>query len=226
MFDLAFQLRSHMIPFMLMAPATLEIFSTAANVVTAVVACLALILAWRNLHIWRHELDGKAKWELALRLIKTVYMVKDGITLARSPFGRPSELELQARALRLQPAGQGLPDPAKLRRWTYELRWKELLTDPLGSLNSASVEARLFWEEFDQNMKPLLGCVSKLWEAFRDHASLGQDPGRLTPAQREAEQKAESIVYTTFSEDDSFGAEVETAVTETVKWLETKWRQA
>lgn len=76
-----------------------EWISLANDIAVAVAAGIGAFVAWKGLGAWRQQLKGSNEYDLARRLLKSTYQLRDALAAARSPamFGgempRPSSDE-------------------------------------------------------------------------------------------------------------------------------------
>ncbi|OQY20711.1 MAG: hypothetical protein B6I35_10155, partial [Anaerolineaceae bacterium 4572_32.2] len=63
-----------------------EYITLAKDVVTILAALVAATVAIMGLRTWRKQLRGKTEYELARRLLRSVYRVRDAIRIVRNPF--------------------------------------------------------------------------------------------------------------------------------------------
>ena len=68
-------------------------WSQVKEAVLAIVAIIAVIIAWRGLNKWQSELRGKAHFETARNLARTVFKVRDAIQSCRAPLILMQEFE-------------------------------------------------------------------------------------------------------------------------------------
>jgi hypothetical protein len=70
------------------------------NWITAIAAIVAVIIAWRGLATWKHELKGKSEYETAKQVLKAVYKVREAFLIARSPwilYGKQNNINDKSR---------------------------------------------------------------------------------------------------------------------------------
>ena len=62
------------------------IFQTIRDIIVAIAAGVTAFVAYSGLEKWKAELRGKADYEVARSLIKSIYKLRDEIGYCRSPF--------------------------------------------------------------------------------------------------------------------------------------------
>jgi hypothetical protein len=68
-----------------------ELFSIVKDIALAGAACITAYVAFTGLEKWQKELRGKANFDVARKLAKSVYMLRDQISYCRSPFVAAAE---------------------------------------------------------------------------------------------------------------------------------------
>lgn len=125
-----------------------------ASIATAIAAVVGVGIAWRGLRSWRDEVRGRAKYDVARRVLRAVYEVRNGIVVVRSPFIRDGE------------AGAERSDDDRERarpgRERRDLRW-QTVTRPMADLQVALLDAEvLFGSPFADAFKELYQLVHEL----------------------------------------------------------------
>jgi hypothetical protein len=119
-----------------------EVFSIFKDISLAGAACTTAYVAFTGLEKWQKELRGKASFEVARELIKSVYKLRDEIKYCRSPFTLasefPEEYYKESRGERsAENEGQG---------WAhvYANRWLPV-GEALQVFDTAVLEAEALW---------------------------------------------------------------------------------
>ena len=143
--------------------------SIGKDVVTALAALTGAIVAILGLKAWRKQLKGKTDYELARRLLKAVYEVRDAIRLIRSPFQSVAEI---TQALKETGVSGKFQDPDfdfKTDRAVYQVRGGKL-HEAMSNLRVEQLEAEVSWgNEVSIRLRPLRECISKLNVAIKRH---------------------------------------------------------
>ena len=189
--------------------------SIGKDVVTALAALTGGIVAILGLKAWRKQLKGKTDYQLARRLLRAVYEVRDDIRLIRSPFQSAAEI---AQALKETGVSGSFQDPDfdfKTDQAVYQIRWGKL-HEALSNLRVEQLEAEVSWgNEVSTRLRPLRECISKLKVAIRHHLRQLSRPqvGKHEP-DAEAMEALDRIIYEYggSAEDEVFTNEIRKAV--------------
>ena len=85
-----------------------DFISIAKDITTGLAALIGAGVAIVGLRAWQHQLKGKTEYELARRLLRAVYRVRDEIHNVRNPAIMPGEF-----AVAIEEAGIESDDPSK-----------------------------------------------------------------------------------------------------------------
>lgn len=182
----------------------------------AVAAFIAAFVAWKGLKSWRDQLTGRTEYELARRILRAVYQLRDAIQAVCNPAIFPSEF-LQARdESGIQPDDSIPGTNAEDIQAVYNQRWK-LITAAISDLGVESLEAEVLWgQEVVQHLKPLRHqCVSKLRMHLEHYISMRNDnPYQQPNLSAEEYQETHNIIYMTSNDPskDAFTGEITQAV--------------
>lgn len=137
----------------------LEFFSLAKDIALAVAACTTAFVAYTGLGKWQKELSGKANFDVARDLAKSVYALRDEISYCRSPFISAYEFP------------EGFPDSIGKRSsaeegqayaHVYSKRW-EPVGKALQAFDTAALAAEALWErDIREKTNELRKCVRSL----------------------------------------------------------------
>jgi len=148
-----------------------------------IISCAAVFTAWvayKGISKWRHEEAGKADADLARRVGKAVYRLRDDLKQARRP-----------RIGNEYPSGFNPEDQSKLYE-TWELiinnRWAPV-SKSANDLESLSNEAEALWgKEIVAPIRALLDCCEQLY------AAMGFN---LQQTRKEIESQSDGTTYAT-----------------------------
>jgi hypothetical protein len=115
-------------------------FSIVKDVLLAIAACITACVAHTGLKKWREELQGKANFDVARELAKSTYILRDAISLCRSPFIVWHEFPEDYDPLIV---GDALKKGRALA-YVYENRWAKV-SNAMQSFDLASIEAEALW---------------------------------------------------------------------------------
>lgn len=162
-----------------------DVTSAVSDVVVACAAVAATITAWRGLTTWRDQLRGTVEYELARRVLKGVYYVRDAVARVRDPFMFAAEMpeppvEKMASMSREQSRFHGISE-------AYQARWKQVI-EARRNLDADLLEAEVVW---GRDLKTRVDAVRKLehelFIAVRHHLQLQNPDERIET--REAVEK-------------------------------------
>ncbi len=140
--------------------------------VVTLAAVGGFVIALLGLNAWRRKLVGEVRWDLARRLLRGVYAVRDAIHSMRTPFMSSGEM---AAAQQHRAGGKLASDePANLNSTqeeaqrsatvaAYEDRWAAVVK-ALSELSVAALEAEVLWgREAQKCLEPLRSCARELY---------------------------------------------------------------
>jgi len=149
------------------------------DIVTGLAALTAAYLAIRGFNTWKDQLKAKTEYELAQRVAKAAYEVRDAINLVRSPTLNETDFieELQNDAFKKPPIPNGGPPDfdvkeiamERLRKQAaiYDKIWQNVRTATT-DLEFTSLEAEAIWGKDARDVvKPLLDCAETLRNGIR-----------------------------------------------------------
>jgi hypothetical protein len=183
-----------------------------ADVAGAFAALGAVLAAWVGLTTWRTQLRGTAEYELAKRILRVVYKLRDQIAAVRSPFVTASETTLAFKEADVAPDDHA--DDNVETQLVYQRRWNNL-QHVRSDLTVELMEAQILWgDDLKSADNALAQCLQELWSAVLRH--IRQLQGRGGNETVEAWEKREAILYQSSDdpEQDEFVKRVHAAVAE------------
>lgn len=203
---------------------TARLIEMVANAVTAVAAVVAVSIAWSGLNTWRSQLRGKAEYELARRVLKIVYEVREAMTSVRRPMIWMTEI---------LEAADALGDAAQKENWAalpeaeeavYRLRWKRVQS-AVSNLPTELLEAEVLWgPEAMNTLEPLRKRILELQQAVEAQVGYLSElrPGRKTEKNEYLKAQERVLKAKETASDDAFGQEVQQAVVIAERFLRPK----
>jgi len=184
----------------------------AKDTITIIATLTATTIAIMGLRTWRKQLRGKTEYELARRLLRSVYKVRDAIHIARNPFASAGEI---ARALEeaevdtkgLDPTGSQYT--ASREQAVYRRRW-QTIQEAFTELDVDALEAEVIWgHDIAERLKLLRQLASTLYTNIQSYLRNLRNP----PHRRRIEdlQKVNRVIYGG-GEEDTFAADLLRAV--------------
>lgn len=143
-----------------------------------VAAIITSTVAIYGLQSWKRELRGKTNFDIARKLLKSAYLLRDEIRSSRSPMIFADEFPKE------YPGALGkVSREEKLEAYSYiyQNRWKPISV-ALQEFDSFSLEAESIWgAEIRERCKKLRGCAHTLFTAMQtelDFISAGETSRR------------------------------------------------
>jgi hypothetical protein len=177
------------------------------NAATAVAVLGGAGIALAGLNTWKKQLRGQTDYDLARRLMKAVYKVRNEIQEVRSPWIMGSETEKAVKTMGLE--GFDKDNEQKQMGAVYELRYQRVAACWV-ELETAVLEAEATWgSEWTGVIKDLEACVRELRSAFRLFVLEYERPGSSPEKQKEI---SDIINSRRDKSKDKFAQEIDAAV--------------
>lgn len=196
--------------------------SAIREVLLLAVTAWGVSVAARGLNTWKEQLKGSAEWELARRLLRAVYRLRDALDDVRNPFMSAGELAGARATLGSDEAGKN--EAENLNDSTiaaYQVRW-ESARKAVAELQVELVEAEVLWgQEAKASMEPLRHCWVNLFSHLQFH--LRGLSGR--PPSAALADKVDKTVFASLGEDDVYAAELRAAVEKAENLIRPKLRR-
>ncbi len=190
------------------------------DVITGLSAITAAVIAILGLQAWKKQLKGKTEYELAQRLLRATYKVREAFAWVRNPFQSAAEISNAMKDSNIE--GDPINNPkvrAQSEGAVYEKRWQKV-QEAFVELESVLLEAEAIWgQTVRDNLKPLQTCASTLAINIKTHLrNIEKPPRNYDP---EAEKKIDDIIYgwSGDSENNSFSKEINSAVSKMENFL-------
>src|SRR6266540_7384743 len=133
------------------------------DIITGLSAATAAIIAIMGLQTWKKQLRGKTEYELAQRMAKATYKVREAVAGFRNPLSVGIEIQ---QAMDEANSDQ-TNDPnlhARSAQSAYNKLW-QTVQEAFVDLEAVSLEAEAIWgESVTENLKPLKRCAATLFE--------------------------------------------------------------
>ncbi|OLE53103.1 MAG: hypothetical protein AUG51_14975 [Acidobacteria bacterium 13_1_20CM_3_53_8] len=185
------------------------------DIITAIVALIAGVVAIYGVIAWKKQLKGKTEYELARRVLRAIYKVRDSIRIVRSPIQTGGEIEEAVKASGISYDPDDKSTHAKTQAAIYESRWKQL-NEARSNLQLELLEAEVSWGEgIKDKLKPLNECIGKLYATVYLYIAELERPSRRTDevAEKNREESLRILYWVSDNpEEDSFSGKVKGAV--------------
>ena len=160
--------------------------------IVALAAALAAVSAYLGIRAWRAELKGKSEYDLAKKLLKAVYKVREAFYNVRFigvyQYEYPEEMKGPSGHLKKEFEYEGT-------KYVYEARWK-ILQDAFRELADLNLDAQVEWgSEFQEITKPMSGCHSDLYIALWGFLDGKKNPSAWEAMSNEERKKIESKIF-------------------------------
>jgi hypothetical protein len=195
----------------------MQIISATKDVLVGLSAVSAAVFAYLGLTTWRKELKGKAEYQLAKDVLKSVYKVREAFKHVRNPaiyqYEYPEDMTDHHGHLRREHAYKGTA-------YVYENRWK-VMAEAFNELEEHHLEAQVEWgPQFQDVIKDLRSCRSDLLVAIRQMLERKNPQGDALPPVKERPEEF-SILYHLGSDSkhDDFTPKIDKAIHAFEQWL-------
>lgn len=189
------------------------VFSIAKDLATLAIAVVGVGVAVRGLGTWGRQLRGGAEYDLARRLLKLTYELREEMNRCRRPFMLAQEMPP------LPDEGFRVDDEmmTRHRRWAagYDARWSRVVQARI-ALEGALLEAEVLWgEEVRSRCQDFIDVVRQLgrWVVLHVQTEQPGDLGRVRGAlEAQLEAMGQMASPMVVGEADPFGDTMRDAI--------------
>jgi hypothetical protein len=114
------------------------------DLVTIVSLLIAGYVAFKGLHTWRSQLKGTVEYELAKRLLKATYQLRNELQNTRNPLIMAGETEAALKEAKLDIKSTEKDFQATSMAAVYKIRWKYVV-DAYKAFELEVLEAEVIW---------------------------------------------------------------------------------
>ncbi|KSU83411.1 hypothetical protein GA0061096_2666 [Fictibacillus enclensis] len=153
-------------------------------------------LAYRGVNIWRKQLIGKSRYEIAKSLLIAVYEVRDAFMDVRNPLVYQFEYP-ENKTITQGPLTGNLKDEHKYEGsvYVYQNRFKGL-NEAFIKLERLNLEAQVEWgPDYQYVIRPLRQCKTVLNLSIRDYLESLKDPFYLKEIEKKKRDLREMMYY-------------------------------
>jgi hypothetical protein len=125
---------------------TWPVYLTAGrDVIVATATAIGVWYGWRSLSTWRRQMTGQVHWELARRMLRNTYAVREALNFIRGPFVSGAEVAnaLEKRSKPPLPLNEQ-QESARGLAAAYEDRWTRV-QQAVADLDATRLEAEVLW---------------------------------------------------------------------------------
>lgn len=143
--------------------AACDFIKTAVEIGTGAAALVGAGVAVAGLRTWRAQLRGQTEYNLARRVLRGVFEIRDQIAVVRNPFIPGQEMVAAFKEAGVEPQDGNLIRDQRMSGFVYQQRWKGL-SKALSDLRVDVLEAEVLWGEPIRNAdRDLRSCVNELF---------------------------------------------------------------
>jgi hypothetical protein len=165
-----------------------HVIALTKDITLTIVGTVGAYVALRGLNTWNRQLKGSAEYDLARRILKVAYRLRDSIKVVRHPVVWPEEM--------LSPSEEDANgmNPEQLKHHglsrAYQARWQKV-ADVRTDLQAELLEAEVLWgDELRTRFEALFKLEHELFISVRTFLTLS-DPNEW-PERKTAAQKHQS----------------------------------
>lgn len=185
-----------------------ECIAVLKDIVVAIAAGIAAVVAIKGLSTWNRELKGKATFDVARALAKATFKLRDEIKNCRSPFLAASEFP-EGYASR---GTTSYREEADALSHVYRGRWGGVW-DALQDFDAITLEAEaIFGSEIREKTDVLRGCVQELRAAIDAVIDDAAAQGQTFASDRDFGRQMRGKVSTASGKDNSLTIQIESAI--------------
>lgn len=189
---------------------------------TVIGGCIAIY----GLVAWKRQLKGKTEYELARRILRAVYKVRDAIKGVRNPLQSAGEIETSLREAGLSIDPNSSEYHLKSATSVYQRRWNKL-NEARSDLQVELLEAEVSWgSEIIDTLKPLNECISELYVNIMQYLDGLNDPFPCRTEDADQRNNRIKIIYEISADPnkDPFSGKIKCAVEELERYLKPHLR--
>lgn len=183
-----------------------RVVAVAKDAMTGIAAVTAAVVAAMGLRTWKRQLFGNTNYELARRLLRSAYRVREAIRWVRSPLILPAETASALRGAGLSDSPPGGFDD-RGEELVYRARWQKV-SEANVEFWAEMLEAEALWgPEVRQRGDALASCTGQLYAALWRWLSRRQSP--INPDRMD---EIEAIIYNAGNSSTKFDDDLKAAL--------------
>lgn len=190
-----------------------QIISSGKDMIVAGAAAVGAVVAVRGLSTWNRQLKGSVEYDLARRVLKITYRLRDAIKSVRHPMMWAEEMPMPPKDEAEKMSRDELSYYGSSR--AYQTRWQKV-ADVRTDLQAELLEAEVLWgSDLEKRFEVFNKLEKELFIAIRDDLTL-RNP-KESEAMKQAVQRrraiARDVMYDDLSETgDDFTKELLQAI--------------
>jgi hypothetical protein len=182
-----------------------RVVSLLKDAMTGIAAVTAAVVAAKGLQTWKRQLHGNTNYELARRLLRSVYKLREAIRWLRRTYISAGEMSAAIKAAGPDAPSQGSLDHHRRVELAYQARWQSLV-DAQVEFAAELLEAEALWgPEIRERGEALAPIVVEL------HACLDQWLSRHEQPFDSDRKEIMDVIYEAGEISNKFSAKLLTA---------------
>ena len=188
--------------------AWLPIIKDTATILATATAALVAISGYRT---WKKQLHWKTQYDLAQRLLRATYKVRQAFAEVRRFYSTEEEAQQAMKEANVEASQDPKIMFTRSQIAVYNKRWQKV-SEAFGELESVSLEAEAIWgQAVKVNLASLQDCAGTLLATIGIHLDRLESPA--ISRNKEEIQKERKIMFSHPGEKDNFFSnEIATAV--------------
>mgnify|MGYP001614731227 CR=1 FL=1 len=188
------------------------------DVITVILTVYGMYLATRGLSTWKEQMSGSKEFDASYNLNYSLLKLRNAVKHVRNPGIWNTEFKRALEyAKKKYPERADDPELEKnSTKYVYEMRWDNII-DIYTEIESHQLAAEVLWgSDIIKKIKPLNDKITQLRIALEQY--LSPDIRVMKP------QEINDIIYNRGNalEDDSFGKEINNAISVTMDFIKEK----
>ena len=199
---------------------SIEIISITKDIILILAAIATAHVAINGLQSWSRELKGKADFEVARNLIRTVYKLRDELRHCRSPWVTMGEFPEGYDS-----TNKNYESEAKAYSYVYSNRWK-FVASALQDFESQALESEALWgSEFKPKTDELRQCARNLQVALEADVSNKFNGGEHFKCDPDFAKTTKSEIWATHDDKNALTLKISAAITEIEKHVRPHFKR-
>jgi hypothetical protein len=179
-----------------------EYITLIKDIVTILATITAAIVAIKGFETWKKQLNWKTQYEIAQRLLRATYKLRDALAIVRTPLMDEGENFWAKREAMNQ--GYSIDHSATTihrKRLVYKERWQQV-QEAINDIDSVSLEAEAIWGLIVKSkLKPLIECSAMLFTTLESYLNEAENPIKHD---EETYDRTRRIIYAFPHEEGNF----------------------
>lgn len=185
-----------------------EIFSFIKDIALAGAACATAYVALTGLGKWQKELSGKANFDVARELAKSIYALRNEISYSRSPFTASHEFPEDYKGAL---GNHTAEEQGQAWAHVYAKRW-EPVGKAIQAFDTATLEAEALWgKDVKEKAIALRKCVRSL-QVYIESFISNKYSGGEDFSDKEFAKEVKNGIWDVKADENKFTQEINSAI--------------